>query len=74
MTEDEDHVTMTDDEYQAKSQNIGKRITIIREQIDAHVIDHGRDAGSPLVRPLLDRQEQLFGELAALDAKFWGTE
>lgn len=61
---------MTESEYLAKSASIKIRIDILRKQIDNHVTRYG-NTNSPLVRPLIDRQQDAIDELIDLDKQYF---
>lgn len=58
---------MTGDEYLKRSAAIQERLTIARGQIDAHVENRSSKTDSSIVRPLLDRQQEIIDELIAFD-------
>lgn len=64
---------MTDKEYLNKSAGAQKRLTQVREQIGSHVGTADRRAANPIIRPLLDRQQEIIDELTALDDEFWSA-
>ena len=64
---------MTDEEYLRRSGGAQERLRQGREQINAHVGKSERRLASPLIRPLLDRQQEIIDELADLDQGYWNA-
>lgn len=65
---------MTDDEYLERSASAQRRLEQVREQVHGHVgRTNDKKAESPLVRPLLDRQQEIIDELTMLDEQYWNS-
>ena len=63
---------MTPDDYIKRSVGAQKHLKQVRDQIEQHAGTDDRRLASPLVQPLIQRQQEIIDELAALDEEFWG--
>jgi hypothetical protein len=60
---------VTGKEYQDRSVGIRKREEIVRGQID-DAIEQGMSPNNPILRPLIDRHQDIIDELSDLDREF----
>lgn len=63
---------MTPDEYFQRSANIARRIDILRNQVDLHVLVH-LNTNNPVIWPAANAHHATIGDLMVLHQEFFGS-